>query len=56
MPATSTFHRTLSTANDGGEDGKSGAGYTVDFSNRPLWLVRGRDRAQSPNDFTAGKA
>jgi hypothetical protein len=48
MPATSLFDRSLikpaSTAN----------GLVVDFAKRPLWLVRGTDRAG--NDFTIGHA
>lgn len=46
MPATSLFDRSLfkptTTAN----------GLVVDFTRRPLWLVRGRDRAG--NDFVTG--
>jgi ectoine hydroxylase-related dioxygenase (phytanoyl-CoA dioxygenase family) len=46
MPATSHFDRTLM---------KPGAasGYTVDFSTRPLWLLRGIDRS-GRNDFEVG--
>jgi hypothetical protein len=29
------------------------SGYTVDFSTRPLWLLRGVDRT-GRNDFTVG--
>lgn len=46
MPATSVFERNLKPA-----DGKSGI--PVDFSRRPLWLVRGEDRT-GRNDFTVG--
>lgn len=45
MPATSLFDR--SRAAD------SSAGYMVDFSSRPIWLVRGEDRT-GRNDFQAG--
>jgi hypothetical protein len=46
MPATSVFERNLiETSNK--------SGYTVDFSTRPLWLLRGRDRS-GRNDFTIG--
>ena len=46
MPASSHFDRSLM---------KPGAqsGYTVDFSTRPLWLVRGMDRS-GLNDLTVG--
>ena len=46
MPSTSLFDRTLM---------KPGAqsGYTVDFSTRPLWLLRGVDRT-GKNDFAVG--
>jgi ectoine hydroxylase-related dioxygenase (phytanoyl-CoA dioxygenase family) len=37
MPGTSVFERDLMPAS-------SASGYLVDFSTRPLWLVRGRDR------------
>jgi len=46
MPATSVFDRTLRPV-----DGKSGV--PVDFSRRPLWLVRGVDRS-GVNDFSIG--
>ncbi len=46
MPATSHFDRSLRPAM-----GKSGV--PVDFSKRPLWLVRGQDRT-GKNDFTIG--
>jgi ectoine hydroxylase-related dioxygenase (phytanoyl-CoA dioxygenase family) len=46
MPATSVFERNLI--------GRSNSsGYMVDFSTRPLWLLRGRDRTER-NDFTIG--
>ena len=37
MPGTSVFERKLMPAS-------SASGYLVDFSTRPLWLVRGQDR------------
>jgi hypothetical protein len=37
MPGTSVFERNLMPAS-------SASGYLVDFSTRPLWLVRGQDR------------
>ncbi|MEO5881767.1 MAG: phytanoyl-CoA dioxygenase family protein [Caldimonas sp.] len=46
MPTTSVFERNLRPA-----DGKTGL--TVDFANRPLWLVRGRD-VSGRNDLSAG--
>jgi len=45
MPATSHFDRSLKPV-----DGKSGV--AVNFAQRPLWLLRGVDRAH--NDFTIG--
>lgn len=48
MPATSVFERGLIARSDA-------SGYTVDFSTRPLWLLRGRDRT-GRNDFTIGHA
>jgi hypothetical protein len=45
MPATSLFDRRLRPV-----EGKSGV--PVDFARRPLWLLRGVDRAG--NDFTVG--
>jgi ectoine hydroxylase-related dioxygenase (phytanoyl-CoA dioxygenase family) len=45
MPATSLFDRQMFQRGDS-------SGFTVDFSTRPLWLVRGQDRAG--NDFAAG--
>ncbi len=47
MPATSLFDRGRIPTTDR-------SGYTVDFANRPLWLVHGRDRAG--NDFRTGHA
>ena len=46
MPATSVFERGLRPV-----DGKSGV--PVDFTQRPLWLVRGVDRS-GRNDFEIG--
>jgi hypothetical protein len=46
MPTTSVFERDLRPA-----DGKTGL--AVDFANRPLWLVRGRD-VSGRNDFAIG--
>ena len=46
MPATSVFDRQLRPA-----DGNSGV--PVDFSQRPLWLLRGSDRS-GRNDFEIG--
>ena len=48
MPATSLFRRDNSVPG-------SSAGYTVDFSNRPIWLLRGEDRT-GKNDFQVGHA
>jgi ectoine hydroxylase-related dioxygenase (phytanoyl-CoA dioxygenase family) len=48
MPGTSLLDRTLM------EPG-SQAGYTVDFSTRPLWLLAGQDRT-GRNDFAVGHA
>ena len=45
MPASSLFDRELFKRSDS-------SGFTVDFSTRPLWLMRGEDRAG--NDFRAG--
>lgn len=46
MPATSVFERDLRPA-----DGKTGV--TVNFANRPLWLLKGVDRS-GRNDFVVG--
>ena len=46
MPTTSHFDRALKEAGDG-------SGVMVDFSTRPLWLMRGEDRT-GKNDFTVG--
>jgi hypothetical protein len=46
MPGSSVFERELM------KPGKS-SGYLVDFSTRPLWLLKGRDRT-GRNDFTVG--
>ena len=46
MPATSLFDR-----ESGGAD--ASAGYMVDFSTRPIWIVRGQDRT-GRNDFLIG--
>ena len=45
MPATSHFNRELYATGDG-------SGYLVNFASRPLWLLRGTDRAN--NDFRVG--
>ena len=47
MPASSLFDRELFKRSDS-------SGFTVDFSTRPLWLMRGQDR--SGNDFAVGHA
>ena len=46
MPGTSVFERDLIKPN-------SSSGYLVDFSTRPLWLLKGRDRT-GRNDFSIG--
>jgi ectoine hydroxylase-related dioxygenase (phytanoyl-CoA dioxygenase family) len=46
MPATSLFDRTLMPPS-------AQSGYQVDFSTRPLWLLRGKDRT-GRNDFSVG--
>lgn len=46
MPATSFFDR--------GGTADASAGYMVDFSSRPIWLVRGEDRT-GQNDFQVGR-
>ena len=48
MPASSHFDRELIAPG-------SASGYRVDFSSRPLWLLRGRD-ACGRNDFERGHA
>jgi hypothetical protein len=45
MPATSHFDRTLAPT-------RIANNQSIDFSQRPLWLVRGKDRAN--NDFAVG--
>lgn len=45
MPATSHFDRTLPPT-------QIASNQAIDFSQRPLWLVRGKDRAN--NDFSVG--
>jgi hypothetical protein len=47
MPATSHFDRTIPPT-------RIANNQVIDFSQRPLWLVRGRDRAG--NDFSVGHA
>lgn len=46
MPATSLFDRDLFRRS-------ASSGFTVDFSTRPLWLLRGSDQTGG-NDFTVG--
>ena len=46
MPATSVFERNLISRS-------ASSGFTVDFSTRPLWLLRGEDKTRS-NDFDVG--
>ena len=46
MPATSHFHRDLIEPSDA-------SGFKVDFSQRPLWLLRGEDKT-GQNDFRVG--
>ncbi len=46
MPATAHFDRSLKPV-----DGKTGV--AVNFAQRPLWLVKGRDVC-GQNDFTVG--
>ena len=46
MPTTSHLDRTLREAGDG-------SGVMVDFSTRPLWLLRGEDKCGA-NDFAVG--
>lgn len=47
MPATSHFDRAMF------RPGESTSTYLVDFSRRPIWLVRGADRT-GKNDFRTG--
>lgn len=46
MPGSSIFRRDLIAPSDD-------SGFKVDFSQRPLWLLRGRDQT-GENDFTVG--
>lgn len=46
MPGTSEFKRDLIEPGDS-------SGYQIDFSQRPLWLLRGNDQT-GKNDFTVG--
>ena len=46
MPASSVFERDLFKPGDA-------SGFKVDFSKRPLWLVRGED-VSGRNDFSVG--
>jgi ectoine hydroxylase-related dioxygenase (phytanoyl-CoA dioxygenase family) len=46
MPGSSVFERNLMKPG-------SGSGYLVDFSTRPLWLLKGKDRT-GKNDFSTG--
>jgi len=46
MPGSSVFERNLMQPG-------SSSGYRVDFSTRPLWLLKGRDRT-GKNDFSIG--
>lgn len=46
MPATSLFRRDLIEPSDA-------SGFTVDFTKRPLWLLRGSDKT-GQNDFQVG--
>jgi hypothetical protein len=48
MPGSSVFHRDLMQAS-------TSSGYLVDFSTRPLWLLKGRDQT-GENDFSIGHA
>jgi ectoine hydroxylase-related dioxygenase (phytanoyl-CoA dioxygenase family) len=47
MPGTSVFDRELMKPS-------TSSGYLVDFSTRPLWLLKGKDRT-GKNDFNLGK-
>ena len=46
MPGSSVFERNLMAAS-------SASGYLVDFSTRPLWLLKGKDQT-GKNDFSIG--
>jgi ectoine hydroxylase-related dioxygenase (phytanoyl-CoA dioxygenase family) len=46
MPGSSVFERNLIKPN-------ASSGYLVDFSTRPLWLLKGKDRT-GRNDFSTG--
>ena len=46
MPGSSHFDRELFTPS-------ADAGYTIDFSRRPIWLLKGEDRC-GKNDFATG--
>jgi len=46
MPGSSVFERNLMKPG-------SSSGYLVDFSARPLWLLKGKDRT-GKNDFSTG--
>ena len=46
MPASSLFDRGLMVRS-------AASGYTVDFTTRPIWLLRGVDRT-GRNDFSIG--
>jgi len=46
MPGTSVFDREMMKPS-------TSSGYLVDFSTRPLWLLKGEDRTEK-NDFSIG--
>ncbi len=46
MPGTSLFDREMIETNDG-------IGFTVDFANRPIWLLKGKDQT-GKNNFEIG--
>lgn len=46
MPGTSHFDRDMIETNDG-------ISFTVDFANRPIWLLKGQDQT-GKNDFEIG--
>jgi hypothetical protein len=48
MPGTSVFGRDIIEPGDA-------SGYKVDFSTRPIWLLKGQDRT-GRNDFKVGHA